>query len=327
MTQETTRFLSEGSLPETKKVQGSNPAPSTIREPRLFDARILQLVVCLQSRGYAEKTLKGILKRLMMLSKSVNLDDVEAVKRFVASKSGWSNVYKETIVNAYDHYVREHGLVWCKPFYRRSKRLPCVPTEEQVNRIIAHSGRKYGLVFSVLRDTGLRPCELHRLQLKQIDLENGLMYPESAKDGSARVLKLRQATLAMLKEYIDKHGFSLGDRPFPDSEVASHVYMRIRNRLAQRMHEPELKRFRLYDLRHFYATMLYHKTKDILYVKQQMGHKRLETTLIYTQLVNFSEDDYTSATAKTVAEAQKLVECGFEYVCDIEGVKLFRKRK
>ena len=31
----------------------------------------------------------------------------------------------------------------------------------------------------------------------------------------------------------------------------------------------------------------------------------------YVQLVNFESDDFTSATAKTIQEAQKLVETGF----------------
>ena len=81
-------------------------------------------------------------------------------------------------------------------------------------------------------------------------------------------------------------------------------------------------------MRHFYATNLYHKSKDILLVKQQLGHKKIETTLIYTQLVNFGEEDeFYSATAKTVEEAAKLIEQGFDYICEIDGVKLFRKRK
>jgi hypothetical protein len=73
--------------------------------------------------------------------------------------------------------------------------------------------------------------------------------------------------------------------------------------------------------------MLYYKTKDILYVKQQMGHSKIETTLIYTQLVNFKEDEYHSAIAKNVEEARKLVESGFEYVTTFDGIMLFRKRK
>jgi hypothetical protein len=41
----------------------------------------------------------------------------------------------------------------------------------------------------------------------------------------------------------------------------------------------------------------------------------------------FENDDYHSAVARDVTEAQKLVEVGFEYVCDFSGVKLFTKRK
>jgi hypothetical protein len=36
---------------------------------------------------------------------------------------------------------------------------------------------------------------------------------------------------------------------------------------------------------------------------------------------------HSLATAKTVDEAAKLVEQGFDYVTDVDGVKLFRKRK
>jgi hypothetical protein len=62
-------------------------------------------------------------------------------------------------------------------------------------------------------------------------------------------------------------------------------------------------------------------------VKQQLGHKRLENTLIYTHLIDFQEDEYHVRTAKTIEEACKLVEAGFEHVTEMEDVKLFRKRK
>jgi hypothetical protein len=37
--------------------------------------------------------------------------------------------------------------------------------------------------------------------------------------------------------------------------------------------------------------------------------------------------DYTCKTAKTLEEATLLIEDGFEYVTEMDGVKLFRKRK
>ena len=59
-----------------------------------------------------------------------------------------------------------------------------------------------------------------------------------------------------------------------------------------------------------------------------LGHRNIKNTLLYTQLIKSENDeDYVSKVARTIDEARKLVEVGFEYVCEIEDAKLFRKRK
>jgi hypothetical protein len=58
-----------------------------------------------------------------------------------------------------------------------------------------------------------------------------------------------------------------------------------------------------------------------------LGHKRIQNTLVYTQMVEFKNEEYISATASTIDNAKKLVEAGFEYVTEVDCVKLFRKRK
>jgi hypothetical protein len=73
--------------------------------------------------------------------------------------------------------------------------------------------------------------------------------------------------------------------------------------------------------------MEYNRTRDILYVMKLLGHRCIENTLVYTQLVSIENDEYHSAVTNTIAEAQKLVEQGFEFVCQIDGATLFRKRK
>jgi len=74
--------------------------------------------------------------------------------------------------------------------------------------------------------------------------------------------------------------------------------------------------------------MEYHRTKDILHVMRLLGHKSIANTLIYTQLVEFEEDDkYCTAIADNVEEGRKLLEIGFEYVYTHKDVMLFRKRK
>ena len=74
--------------------------------------------------------------------------------------------------------------------------------------------------------------------------------------------------------------------------------------------------------------MEYHRTKDILYVQRLLGHKNINNTLVYTHLVQFEpEDNFTCRVANTIDDAKNLIEAGFDYVCDINDAKLFRKRK
>jgi len=82
----------------------------------------------------------------------------------------------------------------------------------------------------------------------------------------------------------------------------------------------------LYDLRHYFGTMLYAQTRDISYVKEKMGHSKLETTMIYTKLVALPSERNICKAAETVG-GKGLIEVGFEYVCEQDGLKFFRKRK
>ncbi len=45
-----------------------------------------------------------------------------------------------------------------------------------------------------------------------------------------------------------------------------------------------------------------------------------------TQLVVFTEDDFTARVAHSEEESCQLIEAGFEFVCDFKGKKLFRKK-
>jgi len=62
--------------------------------------------------------------------------------------------------------------------------------------------------------------------------------------------------------------------------------------------------------------------------KRNLGHKNIKNTLLYTQLIaEENNDEYICKTAKTIDQASQLIENGFEYICEIDGIKLFRKRK
>jgi len=53
--------------------------------------------------------------------------------------------------------------------------------------------------------------------------------------------------------------------------------------------------------------MEYHETKDILYVMRLLGHKNIKNTFIYTQLIEFREEEFFCKVAKTVQETSELI--------------------
>ena len=76
--------------------------------------------------------------------------------------------------------------------------------------------------------------------------------------------------------------------------------------------------------------MNYHKKPDVFYIAGLLGHKSIMTTQIYVNLdkMAFGEsNEYIVKVASTVDDALKLLEVGFEYVTEMDKVKLFRKRK
>jgi integrase/recombinase XerD len=278
----------------------------------------------LKNRGLADDTLRNYSYRLKVLSKNVNLDSPQQVLNFIANLKG-SNQYKESFVKAYTHYTRFYKINWNRPHYKIEPRLPNVPTSEVIKEFIARASRRYATVFKLLAETGCMPKELHNVTLRDIDFDKGVLSVRGFKGHASRCFKLKQETLAMLKTYVNLYGNK--EPLFPNSKAMLKAWCRLRDLLADKLNDSKYKNVRLYDLRHYYATMLYHKTRDILFVKQQMGHRKIETTLVYTQLIDNNEPEYLSAVARTVQEASKLIESGYDYVCDVDGFKLFRKLK
>jgi integrase len=118
-------------------------------------------------------------------------------------------------------------------------------------------------------------------------------------------------------------------RPDMDLNDMRTNFEQQRKIVAADLGKPRLNRIMFKTLRTWGATWDYHRTKDILYVMRRLGHKSIKNTLIYIQLEEAlfkDEIDYVSKVAKTEAEACVLIEAGFDFVCDFDGHKLFRKK-
>jgi integrase len=115
--------------------------------------------------------------------------------------------------------------------------------------------------------------------------------------------------------------------PIESLDDFRRVFCDQRRKVALSLQNPRILNINFKTLRHFKATLEYHRTKDISHVMQLLGHRNIRNTLVYTYLVSFESDEFICKVAKNVQEAKELVESGFDHVTEIDGVQLFRKRK
>ena len=78
--------------------------------------------------------------------------------------------------------------------------------------------------------------------------------------------------------------------------------------------------------------MEYHKTKDFYHVKRVLGHRRMDSTMLYVNIEqaifhNTPPEEFHVRVAETAEEIKELLEAGFEYVLQKDGLAYFRKRK
>jgi len=196
--------------------------------------------------------------------------------------------------------------------------------------LIAGSSTSVATFLELLKQTAMRSGEAVRLQWKDTDLERRLITLNEPEKGSLprQWNNLSQKLIDMLNAMPRNDTRVFGSYTLNSLKA---MFSRARKRVAVKLQNPRLLDIHFHTLRHWKATMEYHKTKDLLHVMAFLGHKKSDNTLLYVQLdqklFNDAQDEFTVKTAKTPEEASKLIEVGFQLADTIDGIHLYRKRK
>ncbi len=292
-----------------------------------FEGKIVDFLWWMKKQGYKETTIisRGVrLRRLVNLG--ADLSDPEGVKGTIANQEHWKDSMKEVAVFAYDLYARHYEIKWERPRYKAIRQLPFIPQEREIDDVIAGCNQEIALFLQIGKETGARAGEIYRLQWTDIDFEGKTVSITAEKNSNPRIFRLSNKLYDMLCSY-PKLKQKIFTR-YLNLNNLRRTYQKHRKRTAIKLANPRLNKIMFHTLRHWKGSTEYHKTKDILHVMQVLGHKNIKNTLLYTQLLTMEKDDaFICKMAKEPIEIQNLIELGFEFVCDFEGTKFFKKRK
>ena len=221
-----------------------------------------------------EKELNQYLASKARLSKSPSLSD------FKFSVYGLRYCFKFLGLN--DRLIQ-------LPSIKSSSKLPVVLNYDECKSLFkAPSLLKHRVLLSLIYSAGLRVREANRLKISDIDTGRMMIHIRQSKYKKDRYVPLSPMVLIGLLKYfsVDKPVDYLFNGTEPGSPL-SIGGMRWALGEAKRRCGFQ-KRITLHTLRHSYATHLLQHGLDIVTIKELLGHVRIETTLVYLQVVNLN---------------------------------------
>jgi integrase/recombinase XerD len=171
------------------------------------------------------------------------------------------------------------------PFVREPRKLPVILSPEEVARFLeAAPGLKYRAALSVAYGAGLRANEVVSLKVSDVDSTRMVIRVEQGKGRKDRYVMLSPPLLELLRAYWK------AARPqgwlFPGRDRVTPLSTRQLNRACHFAAQAAGidKRVSLHTLRHSFATHLLEQKVDIRVIQVLLGHKKLDTTALYSQV-------------------------------------------
>ena len=141
---------------------------------------------------------------------------------------------------------------------------------------------------TLLLFTGARFSEVARLTWSDINFNTNLIYFASSKDGNARYIKMSNRVLEVVNTlYKNK----INNLVIPTINGNKYEKMPKEwqievDKLIPGNDDANKDRLTTHSLRHTHASWLAQSGVDILHIKEQLGHKKIETTMRYSHLID-----------------------------------------
>jgi site-specific recombinase XerD len=281
----------------------------------------------LQLRGMAQRTHDGYLREVRKLACYFNTPPDQLSEQQVADyllylindcefAPGSLRVAYSGLKFFFTYTEPRDWTVLTKLRIPKQQTLPDVLSIDEVQRLMAAvrqpRNRAY---FWTVYTLGLRMSEALSLQIGDIDAERMLIHVHHGKGAKDRFITLPESTLHVLRSYWKTHrnpkllfpqigraknAAATTDRPMNPTTVQGCMKQVVRQLGFT-------KKVSIHTLRHSIATHLFEAGVSLRWIQKFLGHKNLQTTLIYLHLTDPKEEE-GRATLNGIANPEMLFE-------------------
>ncbi len=270
----------------------------------------------LRARGASEHTIEAYARDLEQLydflgweddvdCQKVSSLDRKAVRRYLSFL--FRKDYERSTVNrklsairSFYAFLTSSELIEANPLHllsspREGRRLPHFLNKSEVSRLLqlpdteTPLGKRDKAMWEILYACGLRVGELHSLDVRSVDFNEGL-FKVTGKGDKQRLVPCHRRALASLRTYLVSGRPSLeGEEP-----VSAMFLNRYGKRLSVRGIQKRLDHYveklatvagvSPHTLRHSFATHLLDAGADLRAVQEMLGHDSLSSTQVYTHV-------------------------------------------
>ena len=166
-------------------------------------------------------------------------------------------------------------------------------TQDEVKRLFAGiKGKRDRALFSLAYHHGLRASEVGLLQTTDLDLKQGRISIHRVKDSSSGVYPLQPSDMKLIRAYLREREDTspylfVSNRMVP---IHRHTLWDAMRTYGKRVGLLEAKR-KFHILRHSIAVHLLDAGADVSFVRDWLGHKNIQNTMVYMKYTTATRDN------------------------------------
>ena len=272
----------------------------------------------LVGNNYSPKTVRAYISDITqftdwLATESVSAHDPQTIARLDINRflghlakratTGKTRYRKVVAIKKFFAFLKENGVVKSNVAEEiipplKEKRLPHVLKKNEYKALLFEAEknpRDYAIIQTILQ-TGLRVSEVTNLTIGDIDLPNKTLTVRQGKGKVDRIIDLPDIAVDALSAYMKVRGEGSDEKLFLSRNRKGMYVTTVRLAVHKYLKKAGISKGAVHTLRHTFGTYKSLNGVPPKILQGIMGHKKLESTLLYVHLVDTEIRAYQRST-------------------------------